>query len=208
MEALVGLIFLLFWLGIIFFMGFMWWKIVKKTGYHGALGILMLVPIANIIMMAILAFRDWPIHKELKEGEIRPSSSLPAPLIVVIAIVTIIPILALLAAIAIPNLLRARLTANEAQASASVKTIATAFETYAAINNGRYPSDEFVLTNSQPPYLTKSYHGNTISGYRYTLRPAFNGYKIIAEPSSCGTTGNEIFIMETGGIEYKKQCSK
>jgi len=42
-----------------------WWKIFSKAGYSGALGLLMLVPIANLIMLLILAFGTWPIHREL-----------------------------------------------------------------------------------------------------------------------------------------------
>ena len=38
-------------------------KIFSKAGYSWALGLLMLVPIAKIIMPFILAFSDWPIHK-------------------------------------------------------------------------------------------------------------------------------------------------
>ena len=41
-------------------------KIFAKTGYCWALGLLMLVPIANIIMAFVLAFGDWPIQKELR----------------------------------------------------------------------------------------------------------------------------------------------
>jgi hypothetical protein len=41
-------------------------KIFSKAGYCWALGLLMLVPIANIIMPFILAFGDWPIQKELR----------------------------------------------------------------------------------------------------------------------------------------------
>lgn len=41
-------------------------KIFAKAGYCWALGLLMLVPIANIIMPFILAFGDWPIQKELR----------------------------------------------------------------------------------------------------------------------------------------------
>ena len=43
-----------------------WCKIFSKAGYSWALGLLMLVPIANIIMPFILAFGDWPIYKELR----------------------------------------------------------------------------------------------------------------------------------------------
>ncbi len=37
-----------------------------KAGYSWALGLLMLVPIANIIMPFVLAFGDWPIRRELR----------------------------------------------------------------------------------------------------------------------------------------------
>ncbi|MDD5326721.1 MAG: hypothetical protein PHY02_02780 [Phycisphaerae bacterium] len=42
-------------------------KIFSKAGYSWALGLLMLVPIANIIMAFYLAFADWPVNKELRE---------------------------------------------------------------------------------------------------------------------------------------------
>jgi len=41
-------------------------KIFSNAGYSWALGLLMLVPIANIIMLFVLAFADWPIRKELR----------------------------------------------------------------------------------------------------------------------------------------------
>ena len=41
-------------------------KIFSKAGYSWALGLLMLVPIANIIMPFVLAFADWPIQKQLR----------------------------------------------------------------------------------------------------------------------------------------------
>ena len=41
-------------------------KIFSKAGYNWALGLLMLVPIANIIMLFVLAFAEWPIERELR----------------------------------------------------------------------------------------------------------------------------------------------
>ncbi|HEU5227847.1 MAG TPA: hypothetical protein VFU49_08555 [Ktedonobacteraceae bacterium] len=41
------------------------WKIFSKAGYSGALSLLMLVPIANLIMLCVLAFGEWPIYREL-----------------------------------------------------------------------------------------------------------------------------------------------
>jgi len=41
-------------------------KIFSKAGYSWALGLLILVPIANIIMFLFLAFADWPVQRELR----------------------------------------------------------------------------------------------------------------------------------------------
>ena len=41
-------------------------KIFSKTGFSWALGLLMIVPIANIVMLFVLAFAEWPIERELR----------------------------------------------------------------------------------------------------------------------------------------------
>ncbi len=50
---------------VIIFVAIIWWKIFAKAGYSGALGLLMFVPIANLIVLLVLAFGEWPIYKEL-----------------------------------------------------------------------------------------------------------------------------------------------
>ena len=40
-------------------------KIFSKAGFSWALGLLMIVPIANIIITLYLAFAEWPIEREL-----------------------------------------------------------------------------------------------------------------------------------------------
>ena len=42
-------------------------KISSRAGYSWALGLLMLVPIADIILAFFLAFADWPIQKQLRK---------------------------------------------------------------------------------------------------------------------------------------------
>jgi hypothetical protein len=42
-------------------------KIFSKAGYSWALGLLMFVPVVNIIMFLVLAFSDWPISKEIRQ---------------------------------------------------------------------------------------------------------------------------------------------
>jgi uncharacterized membrane protein YhaH (DUF805 family) len=41
-------------------------KIFSKAGYSWALGLLMLIPVVNIIMAFFLAFADWPVRRELR----------------------------------------------------------------------------------------------------------------------------------------------
>ena len=36
------------------------WKICSKAGFPAPLGLLMLVPVANIVLPLYLAFADWP----------------------------------------------------------------------------------------------------------------------------------------------------
>jgi hypothetical protein len=52
-------------------------KIFSKAGYHWAMGLLMLVPIANLIVLCILAFGQWPIHREMEA--LRRSTMAPPP---------------------------------------------------------------------------------------------------------------------------------
>ena len=53
-----------------------WCKLFAKAGYSWALGLLVLVPIANIVLPIYLAFADWPIHKKLRQLR-QPRSGLP-----------------------------------------------------------------------------------------------------------------------------------
>lgn len=52
-----------------------WWKIFSKAGYSGALSLLMLVPIANLIVILYLAFSTWPIQRELEQ--LRRAQNMP-----------------------------------------------------------------------------------------------------------------------------------
>ena len=204
MEAFFGFLYLIFWLVFIFFMGLIWWKIVSKTGYHGALGILMLVPVVNIVMMAILAFKEWPIRKELKlKGiEIKASAPLPTPVVVVMLICAVFFIGALLAAIAIPNYLKTRINVSETAAKTSIRTIVNAVEAYSSDNNGQLPLSEDDLKK----YLSSPYNNTVKGGYGYSLNFDNNSYQIIARPEVCGATGTKVFIAENSGIISEKDC--
>lgn len=41
-------------------------KIFSKAGYSWALGLLMLLPFVDVIMVLFLAFADWPVCREIR----------------------------------------------------------------------------------------------------------------------------------------------
>ena len=78
-----------------------------------------------------------------------------------VEIMIVVAIIALLAAIAIPNLLRAKMTSNDALAKATLRAMSTAAESYGTANNGNYPGHETALTGATPPFLNTAYCANS-----------------------------------------------
>ena len=39
------------------------WRIVSKAGFPGAMSLLMLIPLVNIIFIWVFAFVKWPVEK-------------------------------------------------------------------------------------------------------------------------------------------------
>lgn len=53
-------------LALLAFSIWIYWRIATKAGYQGALSLLMLIPLVNLIILLIFAFTEWPIETELK----------------------------------------------------------------------------------------------------------------------------------------------
>jgi len=118
-----------------------------------------------------------------------------------VEIMIVVAIIALLAAIAIPNLLRARLTANESAAQGTLRTLSTACETYAAANNGTYPEQHFEqLFDVIPKYINWDYCLTPYQGYSFACTLRTTGYTVIASPVQLNITGNTTFQITTGGV--------
>ena len=118
-----------------------------------------------------------------------------------VEIMIVVAIIALLAAIAIPNLLRTRVNANEGAAQTTLKTLATGAESYAAANSGIYPADVQVMLDETPPYLNENYIGDR-QGYHFADAGPGNGtgYVFQATPMRLGTTGSKSFSICTGAV--------
>jgi hypothetical protein len=42
------------------------WRICSKAGFSGALGILIVIPLANVFLLFFLAFAEWPSLRQKK----------------------------------------------------------------------------------------------------------------------------------------------
>jgi prepilin-type N-terminal cleavage/methylation domain-containing protein len=82
-----------------------------------------------------------------------------------VEIMIVVAIIALLAAIAIPNLLRARISAQESAAASAVKTVVAAQIQYRA----SHPSYAALtdLDADNPPYIDSTLAGGTKQGYLF-----------------------------------------
>jgi len=70
-----GCFLLVIWLAMVVLTAVIFCKIFSKAGYHWALGLIMLIPVGNLIMLCVLAFGQWPIHRELqalKHAQVTP----------------------------------------------------------------------------------------------------------------------------------------
>lgn len=123
-----------------------------------------------------------------------------------VEIMIVVAIIALLAAIAIPNLLRARLNANESATIAACKTVVAAATSFASVNGGNYPLNFAAMSTAVPPYLDPSFTGAPVkNGYTLTYTPLANanpnlGFTVTAAPVTRGTTGSRDFYVDEAGV--------
>jgi len=134
-----------------------------------------------------------------------------------VEIMIVVAIIALLAAIAIPNLLRARISANDALAKSTLRSLSTAAETFATASSGNYPSEITDLTGATPPFINKAYccagcaiaekncdnadkKTEVISGYCYICDFQTGHYTVNALPVTYGTSGTTTWTVTTGGV--------
>ena len=116
-----------------------------------------------------------------------------------VEIMIVVAIVVLLATIAIPNLLRARLSANEAAAVASLKTISWAAQTYRTSNPG-YPDNLSELSTSAPQYVDAVLGSGLKQGYNFTLTGEANSFNVTAYPMTPNVTGVRSFFVDTSGV--------
>jgi len=102
----------------------------------------------------------------------------------------------LLAAIAIPNLIKSKMAANEASAVGSLRTLTTVTNVYST-EHGHLPPD----LKSLEGQIDSTLASGTKAGYRFTYQPYGNRYIVKAEPIQPEKSGTRYFSTdETGTI--------
>ena len=140
-----------------------------------------------------------------------------------IELLIVVAIILIIAAIAIPNLLRSKIAANESSAVGSVRTIGTAEVTYSSSWGTGYAPDLGSLGGAAPcvaataaaaclidPLLSAAAHNNVKSGYIFDaggtlpVNGVNNGFEVNATPSTFQTTGVRAFCDDqTGVIKFR-----
>jgi competence protein ComGC len=118
-----------------------------------------------------------------------------------------IPFILIIAAIAIPNLLRAKIAANEASAAHSVRTVATAERAYAA----QHPTEGFTCNLadlnsaglSDSDLLTGQKHGYVFTLQNCTVDSTgtpVTKFQVTAVPASLNATGAKAFCSDETNV--------
>jgi len=134
-----------------------------------------------------------------------------------VEIMIVVAIIALLAAIAIPSLLNARRTANDASARANLRTLCTEAETFSAgAGDGAYYADPAAFIGASKAaarYCDAASATSTCAqaagcgGYVYTCAMAPAAYKLTAQCVG-PQTGTKLWTITTGGETTEAGCGK
>jgi type IV pilus assembly protein PilA len=130
-----------------------------------------------------------------------------------IELLIVVAIILIIAAIAIPNLLRARIAANEASAVSSLRTLNTADITYNS-TYGNYSPDLSSMgpANGNTPTSTDAdlldqvlapaggVTTSTKSGYTFSYTNGTGTYTVTAQPVSLNQTGVRYFYTDPSGV--------
>ncbi len=118
-----------------------------------------------------------------------------------VEIMIVVAIIALLSAIAIPNLLRARLNANETAAQSTLGTISSSNVSYRSVNP--LFGTLALLISAVPPYIDATVDdAGGKQGYVFAEAeaPGANSYAVTGIPVTANQTGVRSFCVSEDGV--------
>ena len=125
-----------------------------------------------------------------------------------VEVMIVVAIIGLLAAIAIPNLLRARVNANDGSVKGDLRAFSTAAESYrSAQSPPAYPTAVGALTSASPPYLDSSWD-DTVTKHGHTLSYATTavGYTVTAA-SQASASATDYCVDHSGVLRTASTTS-
>lgn len=125
-----------------------------------------------------------------------------------IELMIVVAIIAIIAAIAIPSLMRSRISANEAAAIGAMRTISSAqssFQSSVALDADADGVGEYgtlaQLSATNPPYIDTALGTGTKGGYTFvTGALTETTYTVNADPITANTTGIRTFFLDQSGV--------
>lgn len=117
-----------------------------------------------------------------------------------IEIMIAVAVLIVLLSMALPNLLRSRVTAMEVIALANTKTIANACQFYRG-NQGTYPDGLSDLSAGNVPYIDSQLGSGSKQGYEFIYnRTGVNSFTLNANPTSGELLSGKHFYADESGV--------
>jgi len=124
-----------------------------------------------------------------------------------IEMMVVVAIVIILITIAVPNILRSRVAANEGAAIANLKTIASACQSF-HIDNQRYPSSLAELSTAIPPYVDNVLGAGQKQGYQFIYNSGDSDhFTVNANSMNTGLLKGRYFYMdESAAIRVKNDA--
>jgi len=182
-------------------------------GQPGFFALGLFLPCLNFLVILYLLFAPGQLDAASKGS--------PAVIIVVALLVLVVPVIGIVAAIAIPSLLRARVSAHESATIGDVRSVLAAQIAYSSMNGGYYESrieclaqpGECIENSTAASVLSPAAVGNPKSGYMRELvasptvadlppgisRTSTSSYAFVAHPVTAGQTGVRSFCGDSSG---------
>ncbi len=143
-----------------------------------------------------------------------------------IELLIVVAIISIIAAVAVPGLLRARMTGNETSAIVSLKAVTSAQVAYSASCGQNGYATSYPVLGTPPPGTTEGFISADLglvaapqkSGYNFTLGPGASasagpndcngtptttGYYASATPQAFGSTGGRSFATNAGNTIWQ-----
>jgi type IV pilus assembly protein PilA len=143
-----------------------------------------------------------------------------------IELLIVVAIISIIAAIAVPGLLRSKMTANETSAAISLRTTAASQVLYATSCGSGGFAATYLILGTAPPGSTDAFIGADLggtatpskAGYNFTLGPGagsaagpndcngtatITSYYATAVPATFGSSGSRSFAVNQGNVVWE-----